>query len=64
MAHVRPVLQQLQCTNETVRNVPKYKFWVQWIGSGALVVKNSEATFVPVRPVLHRLSALTKRTET
>jgi hypothetical protein len=45
-----------------VRNDPKHKFWVQWSGSGALIVKNSDATsltyvlMAPVRPVLHRLS--------
>jgi hypothetical protein len=44
MAHVRPILQQLSCGNETVRNTPKYEFWVQWSGSGALVVKNFDAT--------------------
>jgi hypothetical protein len=27
-----------------VRNIPKHKFWVQWSGSGALIVKNSDAT--------------------
>jgi hypothetical protein len=44
MAHVRPVLHQLSCINKTVRNTPKHEFWVQWSGSGALVVKNSDAT--------------------
>jgi hypothetical protein len=44
MAHVRPDLQQLSCSNETVRNTPKHEFWFQWSGSGALVAKNSEAT--------------------
>jgi hypothetical protein len=44
MAHVRPVLQQLSCSNETVRNAAKHEFWVQWTGFGALVVKNSDAT--------------------
>jgi hypothetical protein len=40
MALVRPVLQGLSCRNETVRNVPKHEFWVQWSGSGAFVAKN------------------------
>jgi hypothetical protein len=40
MALVRPVLQGLSCSNETVRNAPKYEFWVQWSGSGATVAKN------------------------
>jgi hypothetical protein len=44
MALVRPVLHRLSCNNETVRSAPKHKFWVEWSGSGALVVKNSDAT--------------------
>jgi hypothetical protein len=44
MAHVRPVLHRLPCSNQTVRNTQKYEFWVQWSGSGALVEKNFEAT--------------------
>jgi hypothetical protein len=44
MALVQPVLQQLSCSNEMVRNVPKHEFWVQWSGLGALVVKNPDAT--------------------
>jgi hypothetical protein len=44
MAHVGPVLQQLSCSNETVRNTPKHEFWVQWSGSGAFVVKISNVT--------------------
>jgi hypothetical protein len=44
MAPVRLVLHRLSCSNETVRNAPKHKFWVQCSGSGALVVKNSDAT--------------------
>jgi hypothetical protein len=44
MAHVRPVLQELSCSNETVRNAPKHEIWIQWSGSGALIVKNSDAT--------------------
>jgi hypothetical protein len=35
---------QLSCSNETVRNAPKYEFWVQWSGSGVFVAKNSNAT--------------------
>jgi hypothetical protein len=27
-----------------VRNIPKHEFLVQWIGSGAFVAKNSDAT--------------------
>jgi hypothetical protein len=44
MAPVRPVLQRLACSNETVRNAPKLEFWVEWIASGAFVAKNSSAT--------------------
>jgi hypothetical protein len=44
MALVRVVLHRLSCSNETVRDVPKYEFWVQWSGSGAFVSKNSDAT--------------------
>jgi hypothetical protein len=40
---VRPVLHQLSCRNEMVRNAPKHEFWVQWRGSGAFVAKNFEA---------------------
>jgi hypothetical protein len=43
MAPVRPVLPRLSCSNETVQNVLKHKFWVQWRGSGAFVSKNFEA---------------------
>ena len=32
-----------ECT-QTVRNTPKCQFTVQWGGSGAIVVKNSDAT--------------------
>ena len=44
-----------------VRNAPKHQFRVQWSGSGALVVKNSDATswhklFALVRPILQRVS--------
>jgi hypothetical protein len=44
MAPVRPVLHRLSCSNKTVRNAPKHEFWVQWIGSGAFVAKNSDVT--------------------
>jgi hypothetical protein len=37
-------LRRLSCSNETVRNAPKHKFWVQWSESGAFVAKNSDAT--------------------
>jgi hypothetical protein len=44
MAPVRPVLHQLSCSNETVRNAPKHEFWVQFSGSDAFVAKNTDAT--------------------
>jgi hypothetical protein len=44
MAPIRQVLQRLSCCNETVQNAPKNEFWVQWTGSDALVMKNSDAT--------------------
>jgi hypothetical protein len=44
MVRVGPVLHRVLCSNKTVRNAPKHEFWVQWSGSGALVVKNSDAT--------------------
>jgi hypothetical protein len=44
MAPVRQVLPRLSCSYEMVGNAPKYEFWVQWSGSGALVLKNFEAT--------------------
>jgi hypothetical protein len=44
MALVRLVLHQLSGSNEMVRDVPKYEFWVQWSGSGAFVLKNSDTT--------------------
>ena len=33
-----------ECTQK-VRNTPKFQFMVKWGGSGAFVVKNSDATF-------------------
>jgi hypothetical protein len=44
MPPVWPVLHRLSWSNETVRNVPKYEFWVQWSRSGAFVAKNFDAT--------------------
>jgi hypothetical protein len=44
MVPPRPVLHQLLCSNETVRNAPKHEFWVQRSGSGAFVAKNFDAT--------------------
>jgi hypothetical protein len=41
---VRPVLHLLSGSNETVRNMPKDEFWVEWSGSGAFVAKNANAT--------------------
>jgi hypothetical protein len=49
MALVRPVLNRFSCNNETVRDVPKHEFWVQWSGSGAFAAKNSDMTFVTAR---------------
>jgi hypothetical protein len=46
MSPVQPVLHQVSGSNETVRNAPKHEFWVDWIGSGALVAKNSNATSI------------------
>jgi hypothetical protein len=45
MALVWLVLYQLLCTNETVRNILKPEFYVQWSGSGAFVAKNYDATW-------------------
>jgi hypothetical protein len=44
MAPVRPVLHRLSCGYKTVQNAPKHEFWVQWCGSGAFIVKISDAT--------------------
>jgi hypothetical protein len=49
MVLVRPVLHRVSCSNETVRDIPKPEFWVQWSGSGAFVAKNSDTTFVTAR---------------
>jgi hypothetical protein len=48
MALVRPVLHRLSSSKESVRNAPKYEFWVQWIGSGAFVAKNLDATLLSI----------------
>jgi hypothetical protein len=42
MPLVQQVLHRLSYSNETVRNAPKHEFWVQWSGSRAFVVKNSD----------------------
>src|SRR6185503_263317 len=44
-----------ECT-QIVRNAPKHQFIVQWGGSGAFVVKNSDATSWP--ELLHKLAPL------
>jgi hypothetical protein len=44
MALVRLILHRLSFSNEMVRNTLKHEFWVQWSGSDAFVVKNSDAT--------------------
>jgi hypothetical protein len=44
MAPIRPVLHRLSCSNEMVRNTPKYEFWVERSGSRAFVAKNLETT--------------------
>jgi hypothetical protein len=60
MAPVRPVLHRLSCNDETVKNISKHEFWIQWSGLGAFVAKSSNVTMfselVRVRPVLHRVS--------
>jgi hypothetical protein len=38
------LLRRLLYSNKTVRNVPKHEFWIQWSGSVAFVVKNSDPT--------------------
>jgi hypothetical protein len=44
MAPVWPVLDQLSCSNETIRDIPKHEFWVQRSGSHAFVAKKANAT--------------------
>jgi hypothetical protein len=55
MALVRLVLHRVSCSNETVRDIPKPEFWVQWSGSGAFVAKNSDTTFVTARKSMQNL---------
>jgi hypothetical protein len=72
MAKVRPVLHQLSCSNEMLRNGPKHEFWVQWSGSRAFVAKNFEAiSFSELERYWHLFGqfridfrAVTKRSET
>jgi hypothetical protein len=45
MALVRLVLYRLSSTNETVQNVLKDEFCVEWCGSGAFIAKNSNASW-------------------
>ena len=51
IAPVQPIFHQVSCSNETLTKAPKHyemhqtnEFRVQWGGSGAFVVKNSNAT--------------------
>jgi hypothetical protein len=44
MVPVRPVFHQLSCSKKIVRKAPKNEFCVEWIGSGAVVAKISNAT--------------------
>jgi hypothetical protein len=44
MAPVRSVSHGLSCSHESVENIPKHEFWVQWSGSGVLVAKKFDAT--------------------
>jgi hypothetical protein len=44
MVPVQPVLHRLSCSNEMVQNAPIHEFRVQWSGSGAFVVNNSDST--------------------
>ena len=51
IAPVHPVLHRVSCSYETIPNTPKtiwntlkHVFRVQWVGSGALVAKNYNAT--------------------
>jgi hypothetical protein len=48
-----------------VRNAPKHKFWVQWSGSGAFVVKNFDTTSctngASSSTFLHRLSCTNEK---
>jgi hypothetical protein len=72
MVLVRPIWHRVSCSNETVRSIPNYKFWVQSSGSGALVVKNSNAaSFSELMRLWHQFvqfcidfRAVTKRSKT
>jgi hypothetical protein len=44
IASVQPVLHQRSCSNGTFRNAPKHGFGVKYGGSGAFIVKKSDAT--------------------
>ena len=51
IAPVQPILHRVSCSNEIVPKAPKYyenatkdEFRVKWVGSGAFVVKTSDAT--------------------
>ena len=50
IAPVQPVLHRVSCVTKRSQMHPnimkhtKYEFWIQWGGSGALVVKNYNAT--------------------
>jgi hypothetical protein len=44
IAPLRRVLHRLSCSKKTVQNATKHEFRVQWGGSGAFVVKNSDST--------------------
>ena len=51
IAAVQPILHQVSCSNEMVPKAPKHyenatkdEFRVKWVGSGAFVVKTSNAT--------------------
>jgi hypothetical protein len=41
------------CSNEMLRNTPKYEFGVQWGGLIAFIVKNSDAT--SLHELVHKL---------
>jgi hypothetical protein len=63
MVPVQLVLHRLSWSNETVQNVPKHGFWVQWSGSGASLRKDltqlhlaNMCVMALVRPVLQGFS--------
>jgi hypothetical protein len=72
MVLVLPIFHRLSYSNETVRNAPKYEFWVECSGSGAFVAKNSDATlFTELGHLWHQFGqflldfrAVTKRSKT